>query len=468
MRSVLAVRRDEESSFASSGEIWALLGGAGPGPGRVREVIAKSRDLAGLDASEVAMLLRTDDPELVSEMFAAAREIKDAIYGKRVVLFAPLYYSNYCVNNCLYCGFRRDNPQPRRRLRLDEIARETKALEDQGHKRVLVIAGEEPGTSAVDYLVEVIETVYATRSGRGEIRRVNVEAAPMTIAEFKRLKEARIGTYVIFQETYDVETYRAMHPVGPKANYVYRLSTLDRAMQAGLDDVGIGALLGLFDYRFEALAMLSHAKHLEERFGAGPHTISVPRLEPAVGAPAALDPPHPLSNAEFKKLVAILRMAVPYTGIILSTRETAAMRTELLDLGVSQMSAGSRTNPGGYSEETEVAQFSVGDHRSLDEVIADIAEHGYVPSFCTGCYRKGRTGADFMDLAKPGLIRDHCLPNALFTFQEYLEDYASKATRVIGERVIAEQLGAEVALAKRPRVGDALLAIKGGKRDIYF
>jgi 2-iminoacetate synthase len=468
MRSVLAVRRDEETSFVSSGDIWALLGGAGPDPGRVREVIAKSRGLTGLDASEVATLLRTDDPELVSEMFAAAREIKDAIYGRRVVLFAPLYYSNYCVNNCLYCGFRRDNPQPRRRLRLDEIARETKALEDQGHKRVLVIAGEEPGASAIDYLVEVIETVYATRSGRGEIRRVNVEAAPMTVAEFKRLKDARIGTYVIFQETYDVETYRAMHPVGPKANYLHRLTTLDRAMQAGLDDVGIGALLGLFDYRFEALAMLMHAKHLEERFGAGPHTISVPRLEPALGAPAALDPPHPLSNAEFKKLVAILRMAVPYTGIILSTRETGAMRGELLDLGVSQMSAGSRTNPGGYSEETEVAQFSVGDHRSLDEVIADIAEHGYVPSFCTGCYRKGRTGADFMDLAKPGLIRDHCLPNALFTFQEYLEDYASPATRAIGERVIAEQLRAEVPLAKRPLVGDALGAIKGGKRDIYF
>jgi 2-iminoacetate synthase len=469
VKSLAVARRVGEESFIPLEEIGALLGRPGaPTKEEVQEVVSKARELKGLDAAEVSVLLRTEDPELVSEMFAAARQIKDDIYGKRVVLFAPLYYSNHCVNNCLYCAFRTDNPMPRRRLTLEEVARETAMLEDQGHKRLLVIGGEEPGTQAVDNLIEVIETVYAVRSGKGEIRRVNVEAAPMRVEEFTRLKQAKIGTFVMFQETYDPEVYRRMHPSGPKANYLWRLFAMDRAMEGGVDDVGIGALLGLSDYRFEVLAMMFHARHLEEHFGAGPHTISVPRIEAAEGAPAAVKPPVPLSDVQFKKVVAVLRMAVPYTGIILSTRERASLRTDLLDLGVSQMSAGSQTSPGGYTDPSEVAQFSVGDHRSLDEVIADIAKHGYIPSFCTGCYRKGRTGQDFMDLAKPGLIRMHCLPNALFTFQEYLEDYASAATREIGERAISDQVEHDVPEGRRADVGRVLSRIRNGDRDLYF
>ncbi len=475
MRSLAVAPTHEEARFIPIGRIWKLLReDAPPSASQVRDIIAKARQLKGLNPEDVAALLRTEEPELVSEMFAAARQIKDDIYGKRLVLFAPLYYSSHCVNNCLYCGFRKDNPLPRRRLTLEEVAHEVRVLEDQGHKRLLVIGGEDPGAKAVDYLIDVIQTVYATRSGtKGEIRRVNVEAAPMSVEDFARLKDAKIGTYVLFQETYDPENYRVMHPSGPKANYHWRLTALDRAMEAGVNDVGIGALLGLFDYRFEVLAMFYHAAHLEERFGAGPHTISVPRIEAAESAPAAMHPPAPLSDDDFRKVVAIVRMAVPYTGIILSTRERAGLRTELLDLGVSQMSGGSRTTPGGYAEAAEgrgedVAQFAVGDHRALDDVIADIAEHGYVPSFCTGCYRKGRTGQDFMDLAKPGLIRMHCLPNALFTFREYLEDYASPRTRAIGERVIAEQLAKEVPAGRVPHVEDVLLRIRKGERDVYF
>jgi 2-iminoacetate synthase len=470
MASTMVSHMEGQSAFIKASEIHAMLDAAGtPDKAEVLALTKKALELKGLTPKEVAVLLKAESADLVAPMFAAASEIKDAIYGKRLVLFAPLYFSNFCVNNCLYCGFRRDNKQARRRLSLEEVASEVRALEQQGHKRILVIGGEEAGEKAVDYLLSVVETVYATRVGKGEIRRVNVEAAPMSVADFKRLKATGIGTYVVFQETYDPETYRVMHPGGPKADYAWRLSAMHRAMEAGINDVGIGALLGLYDYRFEVLAMLLHAQHLEKEFGVGPHTISVPRLESATGAPAALNPPHRVSDADFKKMVAILRMAVPYTGMILSTRESAAMRTELLDLGISQMSAGSRTDPGGYGiTNSETAQFAVGDHRSLDEVIADIASHGYVPSFCTGCYRKGRTGQDFMDLAKPGLIRMHCLPNALFTFREYLMDYASPETRAIGEKLIAAQLASEVPESKRTEVSHELEQIKGGVRDIYF
>lgn len=466
-----AVARNLSSpAFIDMAKIRSMLEQAhAPEPSEVRSVIAKAGELKGLSLRETALLLQTEDRALIEEMFAAAHAIKDAIYGKRVVLFAPLYYSSYCANNCLYCGFRRDNPVPRRRLTLEQVAAETRALEEQGHKRLLVIAGESAGHSSFDYLLQVIETIYSARSGRGEIRRVNVEMAPMTVEQFKRLKQSKIGTYVVFQETYDPQTYALMHPCGPKADYGWRLGTMDRAMQAGIDDVGIGVLFGLHDYRQEVLGMLVHAQHLERSYGAGPHTISVPRMEPAAGAPAALNPPHPVSDHDFKKIVAILRMAVPYTGMILSTRESASMRTALLDLGISQMSAGSCTEPGGYSEGSEsLAQFSVGDHRTLDEVIADIAGHGYVPSFCTGCYRKGRTGADFMDLARPGLIRAHCLPNALLTYREYLLDYASERTRALGDKVIRDQVDHEVPERRRLAVLDALDRIDRGERDIYF
>jgi 2-iminoacetate synthase len=440
---------------------------------RVRECLARARSLSGLTLEETAVLTSVEDPELVHEIYDTARYVKNEIYGKRLVLFAPLYYSSFCSNNCLYCGFRRDNPQPRRKLTLDEVENETRCLIDQGHKRVLVIAGEDNSNRSFGYLLDVIDRIYQVRSGRGEIRRVNVEMAPMSVDQFRELGSRKIGTYVLFQETYDPEVYRRMHLSGPKMDFKGRLDAMDRAMQAGINDVGIGSLFGLNDWRFEVLALLSHARHLDARYGAGPHTISVPRIEPAEGAPAAIKPPCPVSDADFRKLVAILRLAVPYTGIIMSTRESAEMRTELFDLGVSQISAGSRTSPGGYGESDDgetglTAQFSLGDHRSLDEVIADIAAHGYIPSFCTGCYRLGRTGRDFMDLAKPGLIRSHCLPNAMLTFEEYLEDYATPPTRELGERLIRNMLERDVPPVERSMVAGALDRIRQGERDIYF
>ncbi len=466
-RGITAVDAIDPNGIATCLEQAAL-----PEKSRVRGILARARTLEGLTQGEAAVLTAVTEPELLHELFDAARFVKNEIYGRRLVLFAPLYYSSFCRNNCLYCGFRRENAQPRRRLELAEVAAETRTLIDQGHKRVLVIAGEEGTAGAFSYLLDVLATVYEQKTDRGEIRRVNLETAPMTIPQFRELKAARIGTYVVFQETYHPEVYRRMHPGGPKADYRWRLETMDRAMEAGIDDVGIGALFGLHDWRFEVLALLAHARHLDARYGAGPHTISVPRIEPAPGAPAALNPPNPVSDADFRKLVAILRLAVPYTGIILSTRESADLRRELFDLGVSQLSAGSRTSPGGYHEhvggDSATLQFSVNDNRGLDEVVADIAAHGYIPSFCTGCYRTGRTGHDFMELAKPGLIRDRCLPNALLTFQEYLLDCATPGTREIGERVIEEALAGEIPAGERPMIRDALERIRQGYRDLFL
>jgi len=447
----------------------ALRQAVGASDERVRRVLKKARRGRGLSPEEAAVLLQVDHPEFLSGMFQAAKEVKHAIYGRRVVFFAPLYFSNACVNNCLYCGFRRDAPYPRKRLSLAEIDAEVRALTADGHKRLLAIGGEEPGEEAVDYLLQVIETAYQAKSGRNEVRRINVETAPMTVAQFRRLKDAHIGTYVLFQETYDRETYAHVHPSGPKANYDWRLGTMDRAMDAGINDVGIGVLFGLHDYRREVISLLLHAEHLEHEFGAGPHTISVPRIQPAIGASFASNPPAPVSDLELQKVVAVLRLAVPYTGIILSTREEAPLRARLLDLGVSQLSAGSRTEPGGYAGDRKAtAQFSLGDTRPLDEVIRDVCLHGYVPSFCTGCYRKGRTGKDFMDLAKPGLIRMHCLPNALLTLREFLDDYASEETRAVGNRVIEQQVRTEVPELRRPSLREALSRTEGGERDICY
>ncbi|OPY91287.1 MAG: 2-iminoacetate synthase [Syntrophaceae bacterium PtaU1.Bin231] len=447
---------------------------ANPDGRRVEEIIAKARELKGLTPEETAVLLQVEDPERIHAIFRAAREIKDAIYGNRLVLFAPLYISNYCANNCLYCGFRRDNGELKRMaLTMDQIAAEVKVLEREGHKRILMLCGEHPARSGIDYFIEAIQTVYATRTEKGgEIRRINVEIAPLDVTEYRRLKEAKIGTYVLFQETYHHETYRTMHPTGPKADYLWRLTAMDRAQEGGIDDVGIGALFGLYDYRFEVLGLLFHALHLEERFGVGPHTISVPRLELALNAPAAIRPPRPVSDSEFKKLVAVIRLAVPYTGIILTTRETAEMRGEVYALGVSQISAGSRTNPGGYEEDSgtgfRAAQFNLGDTRTTDEVIHDITSRGYVPSFCTGCYRLGRTGADFMDLAKPGLIQKFCRTNAILTFKEYLIDYASAETRKAGEDLIAKLVAETDRAGSRRTLASRLKRIERGERDLYI
>ncbi|MFA4858182.1 MAG: [FeFe] hydrogenase H-cluster radical SAM maturase HydG [Candidatus Margulisiibacteriota bacterium] len=450
---------------------------------KINQVIQKALKLKGLSLSETAALLNCADPKLLQKIFSAARQIKEKIYGRRLVIFAPLYVSNYCINDCCYCGFRRSNRHAlRKALSQAEIRREVLSLENEGHKRILLVAGEDPKTSGIDYLKKTIATIYATRApgpadaACGEIRRLNVNAAPMTLDEFKRLKKTGIGTYQLFQETYHRQTYAAMHPSGPKKYYDRRLGAINLAMQAGIDDVGIGALFGLYDYKFEVLALLMHAQYLEKKFGVGPHTISVPRLEPAEGAPLASSPPHAVSDKDFMKIIAVLRLAVPYTGLILSTRETAKLRDQLLGLGISQISAGSRTNPGGYatakkdraSSQSAGAQFTLGDTRNLAQVIRDIAKMGYVPSFCTACYRRGRTGKDFMDLAKPGLIQKYCLPNALLTYKEYLTDFGDKKTRAPGDQLIQKQLSAikDHAIARITK--EKIKQIEAGKRDLYF
>lgn len=437
--------------------------------GQVHEILARALELKGLPAEDLAVLMGVSDPELLAELFHAARRVKELIYGNRLVLFAPLYISNLCSNECVYCAFRARNRELKRRaLSQEEIAEEVRHLVEQGHKRLLVVAGESYPQEGFDYILKTIDTVYRTASGPGEIRRVNVNIAPLTLEEFRLLKAKNIGTYQIFQETYHHESYAKVHLAGKKRDFDWRVNAPCRAMQAGIDDVGIGVLFGLFDWRFEILALMQHIRHLEDCFGVGPHTISVPRLEPAVGSEVASHPPQPVSDVDFRKIVAILRLAVPYTGIIMSTRESADIRRETFALGVSQISAGSRTNPGGYSddERLESAQFCLGDHRPLDEVIRDVAALGYVPSFCTACYRLGRTGRDFMDLAKPGEIKEHCSPNAITTFQEYIEDYGSPETRQAGEACIANAL-AEMDDTLRARTEKMVRLVKDGRRDVY-
>jgi 2-iminoacetate synthase len=437
--------------------------------GRIRATLAKAGEARGLDADDIACLVDISAPDLLDELFATAKQVKEHIYGKRLVIFAPLYISNMCSNECVYCAFRARNKEVKRRaLSQNEIATETKALIDQGHKRVLLVAGESYPKEGFDYILKSIDTVYSVHNHSGEIRRLNVNIAPLTVDEFHQLKDRNIGTYQIFQETYHHETYKNVHLAGKKADYDWRITSVDRAMEAGIDDVGIGVLFGLFDWRFEILAMIQHVRHLEQKFGVGPHTLSVPRLEPAIGSDIATHPPHPISDIDFRKLVAILRLAVPYTGIIMSTRESANIRRETFALGVSQISAGSRTNPGGYGsdERFEEAQFCLGDHRSLDEVIKDIAELGYIPSFCTACYRLGRTGKDFMDLAKPGDIRTHCDPNALGTFLEYLIDYASPATQEAGRNLISQTVEQKSGI-EREQAETILAKVQSGKRDVF-
>ena len=446
-----------------------LTASAVPDARRIDEILAHAREMKGIGADEVAALCTISDPEQMAALFETARTIKDEIYGRRLVVFAPLYVSNLCGNECLYCAFRAKNTALKRRaLTSAEIAQETRILIDQGHKRVLLVAGESYPQQGFQYILDAIETVYSVKHDNGEIRRVNVNVAPLGVEEFKQLKAAKIGTYQIFQETYHHETYANVHVGGKKRNYDWRITAIDRAMEAGIDDVGIGVLFGLADWRFELLALMQHIAHLEQTFGVGPHTISVPRLEPATGADLASHPPRPVSDIDFRKIVAILRLAVPYTGIIMSTRETPNMRRETFALGVSQISAGSRTNPGGYAEDEQMdsSQFSLGDHRSLDEVIRTVAELGYIPSFCTGCYRLGRTGADFMDLAKPGEIKLHCAPNAISTFEEYLMDYASLETRAVGEALIARTI-AEMAPEAARRSQALLDQVKAGRHDVY-
>lgn len=459
------------SAFINEAEIVRVLEeNRKPDAKRVSQVLDKSKEMKGLDLDDVAVLTSISDPMQLFELFETANHVKETIYGKRLVIFAPLYISNLCANECSYCAFRAKNKSIiRRSLTQDEIRKETEILIQQGHKRILLVAGESYPKQGFQYVIDSIASVYEAKVGSGEIRRVNVNVAPLETGQFKLLKEAKIGTYQLFQETYHRETYHQVHTGGKKMDYDYRVTALHRAMEAGIEDVGIGVLFGLFDYRFELLALMQHVRELETVFGIGPHTISVPRLEPATGSDIASHPPFGVADLDFRKIVAILRLAVPYTGIIMSTRETAQMRRETFALGVSQISAGSRTNPGGYtdsSQEDESSQFCLGDHRSLDEVIRDVAEMGYIPSFCTGCYRLGRTGQDFMDRAKPGDIKNHCGPNAISTFQEYLTDYATYETRLIGEDLIDDTISSMEGIA-RDRAVMLLDQVKKGKRDVY-
>jgi len=463
---------EKEKPFIDRDKLYSLMEEKTPSESELNAILNKALKFKGLDQQEVASLLRVSDPGQIHEIMEAAKTVKEHIYGRRLVLFAPVYTGNVCVNNCIYCAFRRDNTSLKRTvLTMPQIEAEVASLLKDGHKRILLICGESD-RNGTDYMCEAIRTTYAVREGKNYVRRINLEIAPLPVEDFRRLKQEKIGTYVCFQETYDPVLYKKYHPAGtPKADYDYRITVFDRAMEGGINDVGLGVLFGLADYRFEILALMEHAHHLETVFGCGPHTISFPRIEAADNAPLTKNIPHPVSDDDFKKIIAIIRISLPYTGIILSTRESEEMRTELFNYGVSQISAGSRTNPGAYSKGEDQdygSQFSLGDHRSLEEVITTIIEKEYIPSFCTGCYRKGRVGNDFMDLAKPGLIKEFCMPNALFTFKEYLLDFASPETKEKGLRLIDKLVSDVNKKSLKTRMGAVLDKIDHGARDLYF
>lgn len=441
-----------------------------PSNEQIKEVLNRAKNREGLDYKDIAILLQAEDENDLKEIYSLAGEIKKDIYGKRVVVFAPLYVSDYCVNNCVYCGYKRDNKFNRRRLTMDEVAQEVKILEQMGHKRLALELGEDPVNAPIDYVLECLDTIYKTQNNNGEIRRVNVNIAATTVENYKLLKEKGIGTYILFQETYHKPTYDNMHPKSLKGDYNYHLTAFDRAMEAGIDDVGAGVLFGLADPRFEVLGLMMHNAHLEEKFGVGFHTISVPRLQPANGV-SLENYPHLLDDKMFKKIVAILRIAVPFTGLILSTRETPAMRKELLKYGVSQISAGSSTGVGGYKEREEgkeVKQFKTNDERSPIEILKELLSDGYIPSYCTACYRKGRTGDRFMSLAKSGNIKYVCEPNALMTLLEFTLDYGDeelykKSLEIIDKEVENIEREDIKSLTK-----ESMEKMKKGQRDFYL
>lgn len=464
-----SVEDEDYPEFIDYASLSKLASRPEAGEGEIYEILSRAAELKGLNIYDAAALLSVRQPKLIRLIMAAAEQAKLAIYGKRMVMFAPLYTSNYCVNNCLYCGFRKDNRDLRRRkLSIEEICAETRILLQEGHKRLLVLTGE-TGDKDLSSLKEALHAIYQVRENGQGIRRINVEIAPLSTAQFRELKTCNIGTYICFQETYDQRLYSRYHRTGPKADYKNRLFVMHRAMEAGIDDVGIGALFGLADHRFETLALLRHAEELERIFGCGPHTVSVPRIEPAHGAPVSEEIPFPVNDDAFRTIIAVLRLSLPYTGIILSTRENAALRHELFRYGVSQISAGSRTAIGGYTEnQAEEGQFSLGDQRSMEEVIGELVEMGYIPSFCTGCYRKGRVGRDFMDLAKPGLIKSYCHPNGLVSFAEYLTDFAAAETRKHGFDLIEKMVDEEENPAIQAVIRESLVRIAGGERDIYL
>lgn len=435
---------------------------------RFDTLMAKALELKGLSFEDVAFLIAVEDDRAIEKLTDVAMRIKEAIYGRRLVLFAPMYTSNYCTNNCLYCGFRTQSGGTRRRLSLGEIRRETEALVNMGHKRVLMVAGEDAQLSARD-IAEQVEAIYSVKLPKGDIRRVNVNIAPTDIDSFRTIKASGIGTYQCFQETYHRDSYKRLHLSGPKSDYDYRLHVFDRCITAGIDDFGMGFLFGLYDWRFELLAMLQHIAYLEKNFGIGPHTLSIPRIEPAEGTEIYETTDWRVSDTDIIKATAILRMTVPYTGIILSTREGGEMRNRLLHVGVSQMSAGSIINPGGYAEtDATTPQFAVQDERSLDTVIREACKDGFIPSFCTGCYRKGRTGEQFQELAKHQHIHTYCGVNALTTLAEYLEDFASPETRKIGETLINVEFGKMPEGKFKEMAREQLGKVRAGERDLLY
>ena len=469
------VKSEHAAEFIHDGEIRATLEWAREhrnDRALIEEILAKAEEGKGISHREAAVLIEVEDKEIEERIFAIARKLKEQIYGNRIVMFAPLYLSNHCVNGCVYCPYHAKNKTiPRRKLTQEEIRREVIALQDMGHKRLALETGEHPKLSPIEYVLESIDTIYSIHHKNGAIRRVNVNIAATTVENYTKLKDAGIGTYILFEETYDRATYEALHPTGPKSDWAYHTEAMDRAMLGGIDDVGVGALFGLSNYRYDVVGILMHAEHLEARFGVGPHTISVPRIRPADD----IDPkdfPNAVTDEVFRRIVAVLRIAVPYTGMIVSTRESKRSRELVLDVGVSQLSGGSKTSVGGYAEgienAEESAQFDISDERTLDEIVGWLLELGYIPSFCTACYREGRTGDRFMSLAKRGLIGNCCAPNALMTLAEYLEDYASPRVKVEGYKMIDRLQQINPSDKVRRITEENLKAILEGKRDFRF
>ncbi len=438
----------------------------------IRDIFQKTKSKQALSLKETATLLSIKSPELLEELFDTARELKRSIYGKRIVLFAPLYIGNYCVNNCQYCGFRSSlRDSVRKTLSANELNSEIIHLEREGHKRLILVFGEHPQYTP-NFIADCVKQCYAVKEGNGEIRRVNINAAPMDVEGFKVVKEAGIGTFQVFQETYHKESYKKYHPgPGIKSDYLWRLNAMDRAFEAGIDDVGIGALFGLYDWRFEVLGLVRHSIYLQDRYGVGPHTISFPRLQPALGM--NLDLPYAVSDLHFKQLVATLRLAVPYTGLIMTARESSQVRDDVIEFGVSQIDAGTKLEIGGYQEKRDGEQdlsreqFKVGDSRDLDNVIYWLLSRGFIPSFCTSCYRLGRTGEHFMEYAIPGFIGGFCTPNAMLTLAEYLEDYSSQKTKDAGYSLIENEIKM-LGEAKQLELREKLELIKQGKRDLLY
>lgn len=436
-----------------------------PSRNKILKILDKALEKKGLELEDIGYLLHVEDPNLLKKIFRVASQIKKDIYGERLVFFAPLYVSSYCVNDCEYCGFHCRNPMPRKKLTLEEVEKEVKILIKMGHKRLLLEFGEDLIENPIDYVVDVIKTIYNTKCGRGEIRRVNVNIAATTVENYQKLKKVGIGTYQLFQETYHQDTYKKLHK-GPKADFARQLFAHNCAFEGGIDDVGLGVLFGLYDYKFEVLSLVSHAQYLDRKFNIGPHTFSVPRFQPA--ETVDIDLPYRVSEDELLKIIAILRLSVPYTGMIISTRESPEVRAKVFKIGISQTSAASKSSPGGYGKRKQLEQFALADHRSLDEVVKNILEEDLLPSFCTACYRKGRTGEKFMNLAKSGDIHQFCRPNAILTFKEYLEDYASSRVKKSGAKIIDKYMKKISNKTCREETSRRLEKIEKGKRDLYF